>query len=156
MNMKMRARQRWRKHPCPHCKLRQSKRPGSLALTISSKSVSVVIFVDETVHSMPRPLSYAKTEMSNENEPHPPRLGAPLSAPPCSQSPRKRPRPRKQYPPASAPIVTPAIEAPRGILDCSRELTRADRARPMAAPAPPFRGDAGFSLDARRGRDRIT
>jgi len=38
-----------------------------LALTISSKSVSVVIFVDETVHSMPRPLSYDKSEMSHEN-----------------------------------------------------------------------------------------
>jgi len=38
-----------------------------LALTISSKSVSVVIFVDETVDSMPRPLSYDKSEMSHEN-----------------------------------------------------------------------------------------
>ena len=38
-----------------------------LALTISSKSVSVVIFVDETVHSMPQPLSYNKSEMSHEN-----------------------------------------------------------------------------------------
>jgi len=26
-----------------------------------------VIFVDETVHSMPRPLSYDKSEMSHEN-----------------------------------------------------------------------------------------
>jgi hypothetical protein len=37
-----------------------------LTLTIS-KSASVVIFVDETVHSMPRPLSYDRSEMSHEN-----------------------------------------------------------------------------------------
>jgi len=45
---------------------------------------------------------------------------------------------------------------PPGVSSIARvSSTRADRARPMAT-RPTIRGDAGFSLDARRGRDRIT
>jgi len=50
----------------------------------------------------------------------------------------------------------PAIEAPRGILDCSRQLDASRSSPPNGHPSPPSVADAGFSLDARRGRDRIT
>src|SRR5215831_17976043 len=61
-----------------------------LALTISSNSVSVVIFVDETVHSMPRPLSYDKSEMSRRIKRIPRALAHPSTPPPWSQNPQKR------------------------------------------------------------------
>src|SRR6516162_2267072 len=41
-------------------------------------------------------------------------LAHPSTPPPWSQNPPKRPRTRKQYPPALAPIVTPSITSPPG------------------------------------------
>jgi len=63
-----------------------------------------VIFVDETVHSMPRPLSYNRSEMSHENLNAPRALVHPSTPPPSVTKPTA---PRDHYPPAPAPIAAP-------------------------------------------------
>src|SRR5215472_1167001 len=85
---------------------------------------------------------------------HPRALAHPSTPPPWSQNPRKRPRTRKQYPPAPAPIVTPSITSPPGYPRLLASARREPIEPAQWPPSPTIRGDAGFSLDARRGRDR--
>src|SRR5262249_12451218 len=82
-------------------------------------------------------------------------LAHPSTPPPWSQNPRKRPRTRKQYLPAPAPIVTPSITSPPGYPRLLASARREPIEPAQWPPSPTIRGDAGFSLDARRGRDRI-
>src|SRR6516162_7873081 len=82
-------------------------------------------------------------------------LAHPSTPPPWSQNPPKRPRTRKQYPPALAPIVTPSITSPPGY---PRLLASARREpiEPAQWPLSPTTRGGCWILDARRGRDRIT
>src|SRR5262249_21763744 len=83
-------------------------------------------------------------------------LAHPSTPPPWSQNPGKRPRTRKQYPPAPAPIVTPSITSPPGYPRLLASARREPIEPAQWPPRPTIRGDAGFSLDARGDRDRIT
>src|SRR5262249_18700182 len=65
-------------------------------------------------------------------------------------------RPQDLCPPAPAPIVTSSITSPRGYPRLLASARREPIEPAQWPPSPTIRGDAGFSLDARRGRDRIT
>src|SRR5262249_35664254 len=69
-------------------------------------------------------------------------LAHPSTPPPWSQNPRKRPRTRKQYPPAPAPIVTPSITSPPG------------RSRSLASAHAIDRGRACRPIPTERDRPR--
>src|SRR5262249_49030323 len=89
----------------------------------------------------------------------PPRLPlriAPSHPPPCHTPPLPNSPMgsglRNLCPPASPPIVTPGDRSPPGVSSIARvSSTRADRARPMATPAPPSVG----MLDSRWTRGAV-
>jgi len=62
---------------------------------------------------------------------------------------------RNLCPPASPPIVTPGDRSPPGYPRLLASARREPIEPAQWPPSPTIRGDAGFSLDARRGRDRI-
>ena len=70
-----------------------------------------------------------------------------LSPGSCGAAPTRPPRRRSSR---------PRSQAPRGALDCSRQLDASRSSAPNGHPPHHPWGCAGFSLDARRGRDRIT
>src|SRR5215831_5154818 len=81
MNMKMRARQRWRKHRCPHCKLRQSKRSGS---PCPNEIIKVCICCDFCRRdcALDAATAFLRQERNEPRELNAsPALGAPLYAP---------------------------------------------------------------------------
>src|SRR5262249_54169443 len=73
---------------------------------------------------------------------HPRALPHPSTPPPWSQNPRKRPRTRKQYPPAPAPIVTPLITSPPGYprLLASARREPIEPAQWPPSPPSPYQG----------------
>src|SRR5262249_29042471 len=157
MNMKIGARQRWRKHRCPHCKLRQSKRSGS---PCPNDIIKVCICCDFCRRdcALDAATTFLRQEQKDLRELTPPPAPGrtPSPPPPWSQTPRKRPRTRKQYLPASPPIVTPGDRSPPGYPRLLASARREPIEPAQWPPSPTIRGDAGFSLDARRGRDQIT
>src|SRR5215813_12675010 len=84
---------------------------------------------------------------------HPRALAHPSTPPPWSQNPRKRPRTRKQYPPAPAPIVTPSITSPPGY---PRLLASARREpiEPAQWPTQPHHPWGCWILAGRAARSR--
>src|SRR5215475_13269273 len=78
-------------------------------------------------------------------------LAHPSTPPPWSQNPRKRPRTRKHYPPAPAPIVTPSITSPPGYPRLLASARREPIEPAQWPPSPTIRAVSGRAPRALAG-----
>jgi len=144
MNMKMRARQRWRKHRRPHCKLRQSKRSGS---PCPNDIIKVCICCDFCRRGCA--LDAATAFLRQErNEPwelnaSPAPWRTPLRPHPGHKNHENDPERGSSTRPPRRRSSRPRSQAP-GILDCSRQLDASRSSLPNGHPAPPSVGMLDF------------